>query len=113
MKQAIPLFYVLYKIIFHLFKRMMYPAIYHKSEDKTRILMPESLPQHPTSRISYPYGFENDLDGGLPFWPAQMISEKEMMCVTATSGMNEVIDDGSGVKIPLIEYPDKIEIGKY
>jgi glycosyltransferase len=29
---------------------------------------------------------------------------------TATSGMNEVIDDGSGVKIPLIEYPDKVEI---
>ena len=63
------------------YKRMMYPAIYHKSEDKTQILMPESLPQHPSYRISSPYGFENDLDGGLPFWPAQMISEKEMMCV--------------------------------
>jgi hypothetical protein len=27
------------------------------------------------------YGFENDLDGGLPFWPQQMISDQEMMCV--------------------------------
>ena len=25
--------------------------------------------------------FENDMDGGLPFWPQQMISDKEMMCV--------------------------------
>ena len=25
-------------------------------------------------------GFENDLDGGLPFWPEQMIPNKEMMC---------------------------------
>ena len=50
------------------YKRMMYPAIYHKSEDKTQILMPESLPQHPFGSISL-YGFENDLDGGLPFWP--------------------------------------------
>jgi len=38
----------------------------------------------PTERIHRPrrlYGFENDLDGGLPFWPQQIISEKEMMCV--------------------------------
>ena len=25
-------------------------------------------------------GFENDLDGGLPFWPEKMISDKEMIC---------------------------------
>jgi hypothetical protein len=83
------------------YQRMMYPAIYHKSEDKTRILMPESLPQHPSMRISYPYGFENDLDGGLPFWPAQMISEKEMMCVYTAEELLEL--DSSKITDPKLK----------
>ena len=28
----------------------------------------------------------------------------------ATSGLNEVVDDSCGLKIPIIEYPDKVEI---
>jgi len=29
---------------------------------------------------------------------------------TATSGLNEVVDDSCGLKVPLIEHPDRVEI---
>lgn len=32
------------------------------------------------------------------------------IAATATSGLNEVIDETSGIKVPIIEYPDRVEI---
>ena len=60
-----------------------YRGIYNKAENKTQIMPPVSLPlvYHERVRWDNLYGFENDLDGGLPFWPTQMVSDKEMMCV--------------------------------
>ena len=61
-----------------------YPVIFNKSEDEIHIMHPVSLPLLYLRNLQIPlfgFGFENDLDGGLPFWPKQMISEKEMMCV--------------------------------
>jgi hypothetical protein len=68
------------------YRRQVFPAIYDKTVQILQIMPPVTLPL-PTlmdmGLIEYriPYGFENDLDGGLPFWPQQMISDKEMMCV--------------------------------
>ena len=42
-----------------------------------------------TERIKR-FGFNNDLDGGLPFWPQQMISDKEMMCVYTAEELLEL-----------------------
>ena len=36
------------------------------------------------------YGFDNDLDGGLQFWPQQMISDKEMMSVYTAEELLEL-----------------------
>ena len=47
-------------------KKNYYKFIYDKKEDN-QMTIPLS-------------GFENDLDGGLPFWPQQMISGNEMLC---------------------------------
>lgn len=55
-----------YLYIGFMYRQKGYRAIYDKVEDNLQIV---------------PNGFENDLDGGLPFWPRQMNSEKEMMCV--------------------------------
>ena len=62
-------------------RRQKYPAIYDKTEDKLQIMLPVSIPRLSRDSKTPLYGFENDLDGGLPFWPQQMISDKEMMCV--------------------------------
>ena len=64
------------------YKKQLYPAIYDKIEDKSKIMPPVSSPKPSPNDKRVPLcGFENDLDGGLPFWPHQMISDKEMMCV--------------------------------
>ena len=64
------------------YRTKRYSAIYNKKENNLKILPPVSihLPSKYRGKPSL-YGFENDLDGGLPFWPQQMISDKEMMCV--------------------------------
>ena len=62
-------------------RKLLYPAVYDKEENKLQIMPHVSIPR-PSRDWRIPlYGFENDLDEGLPFWPQQMISEKEMMCV--------------------------------
>jgi len=64
------------------YRRQLYPAIYVKKEDILQIISPVSIPIRTGRDWKIPlHGFENDLDGGLPFWPQQMISDKEMMCV--------------------------------
>jgi len=64
------------------YRNMKYPAIYNKAEKKIQVLLPISISQYSFwAKNMLLYGFENDLDGGLPFWPRQMISDKEMMCV--------------------------------
>ena len=64
------------------YKKQLYPALYDKIEDKTKIMSPVSYPIPPPSDKRVPLcGLENDLDGGLPFWPHQMISDKEIMSV--------------------------------
>ena len=65
------------------YKNKRYPAIYEKKEDILQIMSPITIsPQERGREWLYPlYGFKNDLDGGLLFWPEQMILEKEMMCV--------------------------------
>ena len=60
-------------------KKQLYPAVYDKNKEKVQIMSPVSNFRN-IFKIT-PCGFENDLDGGLPFWPQQMISDKEMMCV--------------------------------
>jgi len=62
-------------------KNLLYPAIYNKAKDQLQVMAHVSIPPLGKDRQISLYGFENDLDGGLPFWPRQMISEKEMMCV--------------------------------
>ena len=66
------------------YEKKLYPAIYNKTNDNLQIMLPITLPALIYGRNTEKnqlYGFKNDLDGGLPFWPKQMISEKEMMCV--------------------------------
>jgi len=63
------------------FQTKKYPVIYNKKEDILQIMPPISIPLPYRDFVIPPYGFENDLDGGLMFWPLQMISDKEMMCV--------------------------------
>ena len=72
------------------YRNRLYPAIYDKTEDRLQI-MPD-VPVLSQSRVGrHPhYGFENNLDGGLPFWPTQMISEKEMMCVYTAEELLEL-----------------------
>lgn len=64
------------------YRRQLYPAIYNKTKAKLQIMPPVTLPPLVLSRDwkIFRYGLENDLDGGLPFWPQQMISDREMMC---------------------------------
>ena len=40
----------------------------------------------------------------------EMMMHELPIVFTATSGLNEVIDETCGIKVPLIEYPDKVEI---
>jgi hypothetical protein len=63
------------------YKRKRYPAVYGKKEGDLSILPPITVPLIRKDMNIPLYGFENDMDGGLPFWPQQMISEKEMMRV--------------------------------
>ena len=60
---------------------LSYPAIYNKPKDEIQIMSPAPLPPWNKERKPPLHGFENDLDGGLPFWPQQMISDREMMRV--------------------------------
>ena len=66
------------------YNRMTYRAIYNKTVDEILIMPPVSISWMDVSRglAALPlFGFENDLDGGLPFWPIHMISDREMMYV--------------------------------
>ena len=73
------------------YRNRLYPAIYDKIEDRLKIMHDVSaLSQHGRDGRLPNYGFENDLDGGLPFWPTQMISEKEMMCVYTAEELLEL-----------------------
>jgi hypothetical protein len=64
------------------YRQFRYPAVYNKAEDTFQVMSPVSIPPRKGRDWKIPlYGFENDLDGGLPFWPQQMVSENEMMCV--------------------------------
>jgi len=73
------------------YRKQLYPAIYDKIEEKFQIMLPVSYPLPPPTDKRIPLcGFENDLDGGLPFWPHQMISEKEMMSVYAAEELLEL-----------------------
>jgi glycosyltransferase involved in cell wall biosynthesis len=40
----------------------------------------------------------------------EMMMHALPLIVTATSGLNEVVDENSGIKVPLTELPDKVEI---
>ena len=40
----------------------------------------------------------------------EMMMHSLPIVATATSGLNEVVDDTCGLKVPLIEYPDRVEI---
>ena len=73
-------------------KKIAYRVIYDKNENEFHVIskIPNPIPNIKIGGISLNKGeqkrishskIENDLDGGLPFWPDQMISEKEMMCV--------------------------------
>ena len=65
-------------------RQQIFPAIYNKSHNKLQIMNPVAMytPSQWRNMIGdLKYGFENDLDGGLPFWPQQMVSDNEMMCV--------------------------------
>lgn len=44
------------------------------------------------------------------FVAVEMMMHRLPMVVTATSGMNEVVDDTCSLKVPIIKYPDKVEI---
>ena len=72
------------------YRTKRYPAIYNKKEEILQILPPViiTLPSKYSKMLLY--GFENDLDGGLPFWPRQMISENEMMCVYTAEELLEL-----------------------
>ena len=63
------------------YRKQLYPAIYDKLENMLRILPAVTVPSSRRDQTISFYGFENDLDDGLPFWPMQIISDKEMMCV--------------------------------
>ena len=80
----------LYFIFDYKWKR--YPAIYEKKEDLLQIMPPMTInPQERGLDRLYPlYGLKNDLDGGLSFWPMQMVLEKEMMCVYAAEELLEL-----------------------
>ena len=71
-------------------RQHLYPAIYNKANEKIQIMLPVFIPPPSRNRIMLLYGFENDLDGGLPFWPQQMISDKEMMCVYTAEELLEL-----------------------
>ena len=73
-------------------RKAAYRIIYDKNEDDFHVIskIPNAMPSIRIDGISSTKGdqkrishskIDNDLDGGLPFWPDQMISEKEMMCV--------------------------------
>ena len=63
------------------YRGLSYPAIYDKPKDEIQIMFPVPIPPWNKERKPPLHGFENDLDGGLPFWPQQMISDREMMRV--------------------------------
>ena len=80
------------------YRNQLYPAIYNKLDDKLRIMPSVTAPTRQRGEIISFFGFENDLDGGLPFWPQQMISETEMMCVYAAEELldldaSKIIDE--------------------
>ena len=73
------------------YNQMKYRALYNKTEDILQIMPPVSTSLYEKFYLVRKlYGFENDLDGGLPFWPQQMISEKELMCVYTAEELLEL-----------------------
>jgi len=71
-------------------RNSMYPVIYNKFQEKIHIMPPHPTPFSLGDGKPPLFGFENDLDGGLPFWPQQMISDKEMMCVYSVEKLMEL-----------------------
>ena len=64
------------------YRQQIYPALYDKTEDRLQVISPIPIPPRIGRNWNIPlYGLENNIDGGLPFWPMRMISNKEMMCV--------------------------------
>jgi hypothetical protein len=72
------------------YRKKRYPAIYDKKKEFLQLLLPASIPLYSKDWKVPLHGFENDLDGGLLFWPQQVISEKEMMCVYSAEELLEL-----------------------
>ena len=85
------------------YRAMLYPTIYHKAEGKIQLMPPVSIPPPGGDWLMpLPHGFENDLDGGLPFWPQQMISDQEMMCVYTVTELLAL--DASKITDPKLKF---------
>ena len=85
-------------------RQQIFPAIYEKSQNKLQIMNPVTKPATSQWRNmigDLKYGFENDLNGGLPFWPQQMVSDNEMMCVYTAAELLEM--DASKVTDPKLK----------
>jgi len=68
-----------------------YPVLYDKAEGTVQIMPPVPIPPMKGRDWKIPLcGFENDLDGGLPFWPKQMVSDREMMQVYTAEELLEL-----------------------
>ena len=65
--------------------------------------VPIPLPSRDWKKPSL-YGFENDLDNGLPFWPQQMISDHEMMCVYTAEELL-TLDESKDMRISMGRMP--------
>ena len=73
------------------YRHFEYPVLYDKAENKVQIMPPVPIPPMKGRDWKIPLcGFENDLDGGLPFWPTQMISDREMMQVYTAEELLEL-----------------------
>jgi len=68
----------------------LYPAVFEKMEKKLEVFFPVDIPAFRRDRKIPLYGFENDLDGGLPFWPQQIISDTEMMQIYSAEDLLEL-----------------------
>jgi len=44
------------------------------------------------------------------FVAVEMMMHRLPMITTATSGLNEVVDESCALKVPIIAYPDRVEI---
>jgi len=77
------------------YRNRLYPVVFNKSETENNLHIMPPIPLPITYLRDGPsiiplFGFENDLDGGLPFWPQQMISDNEAMCVYTAEELLEL-----------------------